>query len=110
MSFLSEQDRMNESEKDDHDFLFFNPLAQPFSKWYELHKRLNLFPWWIRYNLGSAKEANLKDRILEVGKNLGLSTIWMNKIIRHSISEFSKKGLGFDYYGYHNIYHELEAT
>jgi hypothetical protein len=26
------------------------------------------------------------------------------------LSEFSKKGLGFDYYGYHNIDHELEAT
>jgi len=110
MSFLEEQDHMNDSEKDDHDLLFFNPLAQPLCKWYEFHKRVHLFPWWIRYNLGTAKEADLKNRIIEVGKNLGLSNIWMNKIIRHSISEFSKKGLGFDYYGYHNIYHELEAT
>jgi len=31
-------------------------------------------------------------------------------MIRHAISEFSKKGLGLDYYGYHNIDHELEAT
>jgi hypothetical protein len=35
---------------------------------------------------------------------------WVKKIIRHAVSEFSKKGLGQDYYGYHNIDHELEAT
>ena len=30
--------------------------------------------------------------------------------VRHAVSEFSKKGLGADYYGYHNIDHELEAA
>src|SRR5437867_4110 len=34
----------------------------------------------------------------------------MKRILRHAISEFSKKGLGPDYYGYHNIDHELEAA
>jgi len=35
---------------------------------------------------------------------------WTKKLIRHAVSEFSKKGLGQDYYGYHNIDHELQAT
>ena len=41
---------------------------------------------------------------------MGLQVKWMQRIIRHAVSEFSKKGLGIDYYGYHNITHELEAT
>jgi hypothetical protein len=34
----------------------------------------------------------------------------MQNVIQHAVSEFSEKGLGTDYYGYHNINHELEAT
>ena len=30
--------------------------------------------------------------------------------MEHAITEFSVNGLGVDYYGYHNIKHELEAT
>jgi hypothetical protein len=41
---------------------------------------------------------------------MGLQDKWLQGIIRHAVSEFSKKGLGSDYYGYHNIDHELEAT
>ncbi len=35
---------------------------------------------------------------------------WTAALLRHAVSEFSKKGLGADYYGYHNIQHELEAA
>ena len=41
---------------------------------------------------------------------MGLQDRWTDRIVRHAVSEFSKKGLGPDYYGYHNIDHELEAT
>jgi hypothetical protein len=41
---------------------------------------------------------------------MGLQDKWLQRIIRHAVSEFSKKGLGSDYYGYHNIDHELEAA
>ena len=109
-NFLSETSSVRDKELEEHEYEFFNPLAQPISKWYELHKLLKLFPWWIKYNIGTSDEFHLKDKIIEIGQTLGLSNVWMNKIIKHAITEFSKKGLGIDYYGYHNIYHELEAT
>jgi hypothetical protein len=87
-----------------------NPLAEPLSAWYQFYKRLKLFPWWICYNIGIAKEAVIKDKIIEIGTAMGLQDKWLDRIIRHAVSEFSKKGLGSDYYGYHNIDHELEAA
>jgi hypothetical protein len=51
-----------------------------------------------------------RKKIIEQGCTMGLQVKWMQRIIRHAVSEFSKKGLGIDYYGYHNITHELEAT
>ena len=71
---------------------------------------MKLFPWWIRYNIGLAQEAVLKDKIIQLGTAMGLQDKWLQRIIRHAVSEFSKKGLGSDYYGYHNIDHELEAA
>jgi hypothetical protein len=87
-----------------------NPLAQPVSWQNALYKRLKLFPWWLRYNIGIAEEAVLKDKIINLGTSIGLQDKWINRILRHAVSEFSKKGLGSDYYGYHNIDHELEAA
>jgi hypothetical protein len=87
-----------------------NPLAEPLPTWYGFYKRLKLFPWWIRYNIGLAHEAILKDKIINLGTSMGLQDKWLQRIIRHAVSEFSKKGLGSDYYGYHNIDHELEAA
>lgn len=87
-----------------------NPLAEPLPTRYEFYKRLKLFPWWIRYNIGLAHEAVLKDKIIQQGTAMGLQDKWLQRIIRHAVSEFSKKGLGSDYYGYHNIDHELEAA
>jgi hypothetical protein len=87
-----------------------NPLAEPPPAWYQFYKRLKLFPWWIRYNIGIAKEAVIKDKIVQLGTTMDLQDRWLHRIIRHAVSEFSKKGLGSDYYGYHNIDHELEAA
>jgi hypothetical protein len=87
-----------------------NPLANPPSQWREIFQRIKLFQWWVRYNVGIAEEAILKDKIIELGISMGLQDRWLKRILRHAVSEFSKKGLGADYYGYHNIVHELEAT
>ena len=95
---------------DDSDLSPANPLAEPLPAYYEFYKRLKLFPWWLRYNFGIAKEAILKDKIIQLGAMMGLQDKWIRRILRHAVSEFSKKGLGSDYYGYHNIDHELEAA
>ena len=87
-----------------------NPLTEPLPVYYEFYKRLKLFPWWLQYNIGISKEAILKDKIIQLGTMMGLQDRWIHRIIRHAVSEFSKKGLGSDYYGYHNIDHELEAA
>ena len=89
---------------------YSNPLVEPLSVWYQFYKRLKLFPWWVSYNIGIAKQAIIKDKIIEIGTAMGLQDKWLDRIIRHAVSEFSKKGLGSDYYGYHNINHELEAA
>jgi len=87
-----------------------NPLAQPISWRHTVSKRLKLFPWWLYYNIGIAKEAVLRDKIIQLGTSIGLQDKWISRVLRHAVSEFSKKGLGSDYYGYHNIDHELEAA
>jgi hypothetical protein len=97
-------------DKSSTDFTFTNPLAAPTYEWYQFHKRLHLLKWWIKYKIGQTDEAILKKRIIQVGNSLGISTKWLNKTIEHAITEFSVNGLGVDYYGYHNINHELEAT
>jgi hypothetical protein len=97
-------------EKPSVDFAFTNPLAAPTYEWYQFHKRLHLLQWWLKYKIGHTDEAILKKRIIQIGNSLGISTKWLNKTIEHAITEFSVNGLGVDYYGYHNINHELEAT
>lgn len=87
-----------------------NPLADSFPWWFELYNRIKLFSWWLKYNIGIAHQAALKDQIIELASSMGLQDRWTDRIVRHAVSEFSKKGLGPDYYGYHNIDHELEAT
>jgi hypothetical protein len=88
----------------------FNPLVEPFPRWYEFYKRVKLIPWWLRYNFGITRESILKDKIIELGKALWLNRADAHRLIQHAVSEFSKNGLGSDYYGYHNINHELEVT
>lgn len=87
-----------------------NPLSQPSPKPKAFLKRLALLGWWLNYHRGLTYEATLKDRIIQIGSQAGLPERWLKRILRHAISEFSKKGLGPDYYGYHNIDHELEAA
>jgi hypothetical protein len=106
---VNEDDQRNfQDEK--HSPKVDNPLANSFPWWFELYNRVKLFSWWLRYNIGIAHQAALKDQIIELASSMGLQDRWTDRIVRHAVSEFSKKGLGPDYYGYHNIDHELEAT
>ncbi|MFN4336055.1 MAG: hypothetical protein ACK4FV_00525 [Candidatus Nitrosocaldus sp.] len=87
-----------------------NPLTLPYPWWYEIYERVKLAPWWFSYKLGLSKQALLQDKIVELAVDMGLQHLWVKSVIKFAITEFSKKGLGPDYYGYHNIDHELEAT
>ena len=53
---------------------------------------------------------NLKAKILEVLSRNGLDSPCYANILNYTISLFQARGLGQDYYGYHNIIHELEVT
>ena len=83
---------------------------KPLHWWYEYYKRIRLFPWWTRYNIGLTKEASHKDKILELVAKMDFDKKATSKIIRHAVSEFSKHGLGSDYPGYHTINHNLEVA
>ena len=76
----------------------------------EFYNRIKLFPWWLQYHKGQTTESNLKNNIIDLGRSLGFDDKWVKNILRHTVSEFSKKGLGTNYYGYHNIQHELESV
>ena len=53
---------------------------------------------------------NLKEKILEVLSRNGLDSPCFSKVLDYTISVFETAGRGEDYYGYHNIMHELEVT
>ena len=69
-----------------------NPLAGPLSWRHEGYRRVKLFPWWLRYNFGIAREAALKDKIIKLASDVGgLEHNWTSRVLRHAVSEFSKK-------------------
>jgi hypothetical protein len=104
----------SDSEKDDLDNTNeLSPAKMPgrlTQFGFEFYNRIKLFPWWLQFHKGQTAESNLKNNIVDLGRTLGFEERWIKDILRHTISEFSKKGLGTDYYGYHNIQHELEAV
>jgi hypothetical protein len=53
---------------------------------------------------------SLKNEILSLLSSVQLSTNENVKLLEYTINLFKKNGLGSDYYGYHNIDHELEVT
>ena len=59
----------------------------------------------------SNKEYPLKKRIQELLVSSGIEKIaCYNQMLDYTIEIFETQGLGRDYYGYHNIDHELEVT
>ncbi len=59
----------------------------------------------------SSKDHPLKNKIQELLVSSGIEkTACYNKMLDYTIEIFETQGLGSDYYGYHNIDHELEVT
>ena len=52
----------------------------------------------------------LRSKILEEAKKIGLTEPCYQKMLDYTIEIFETNGLGTEYYGYHNINHELEVT
>lgn len=55
------------------------------------------------------------DKIVELASDMPITqkdTIEKDakRVVEHVVFEFSKKGIGGDYTGYHDITHELEVT
>lgn len=53
---------------------------------------------------------HLRTKISDILHQGGLDSPCYIKILDYTIDLFHQKGLGIDYYGYHNIIHELEVT
>ena len=59
----------------------------------------------------SSKDHPLRNKIQELLVSSGIEkTACYNKMLDYTIEIFETQGLGSDYYGYHNIDHELEVT
>lgn len=58
----------------------------------------------------SITSSDLKSQILDSLDSQNLNTGSFQKMIDYTIDIFEANGLGSDYYGYHNIDHELEVT
>jgi hypothetical protein len=52
----------------------------------------------------------LREEIQKIMLTNGFKRECFSKILDYTIDLFESKGLGIDYYGYHNIIHELEVT
>ncbi|MDE1843348.1 MAG: HD domain-containing protein, partial [Thaumarchaeota archaeon] len=53
---------------------------------------------------------SLREKIQSIMVANGFRQECYGKILDYTINLFESKGLGIDYYGYHNIIHELEVT
>jgi hypothetical protein len=56
------------------------------------------------------RSTDLRDRIIEILNDSKLDLPCYFEILDYMIELFHARGLGTDYYGYHNITHELEVT
>jgi len=52
----------------------------------------------------------MRNQIKELAESAGLGEECYTKMLDYTIELFDSQGLGSDYYGYHNINHELEVT
>ena len=53
---------------------------------------------------------SLRNEIINLANSEGLDKPYYKKMLDYTIELFETQGLGTDYYGYHNIEHELEVT
>jgi len=56
------------------------------------------------------KTQSLRDKIENTAVLMGLDKPCFTKMLDYAVEIFESHGLGKDYYGYHNITHELEVT
>jgi len=56
------------------------------------------------------KTQSLRDQIENTAVLMGLDKPCFTKMLDYTVEIFESHGLGKDYYGYHNITHELEVT
>jgi hypothetical protein len=59
---------------------------------------------------GGGKKVVLMDKIVELASDMPINEKDVKRVVEHIVFEFSKKGIGGDYTGYHDITHELEVT
>jgi hypothetical protein len=57
-----------------------------------------------------ATPQTLRNEIINIATSCGLDRPCYSKMLDYTIELFESQGLGTDYYGYHNIIHELEVT
>lgn len=57
-----------------------------------------------------ANPQTLRNEILNISATCGLDSQCFGKMLDYTIRLFETQGLGKEYYGYHNITHELEVT
>lgn len=60
---------------------------------------------WVPNDAGK-----LKSMILEASQGMGLDSDVYADMLDYTIELFESQGLGTDYYGYHNVIHELEVV
>lgn len=53
---------------------------------------------------------SLRERTLELAREMGLTEGVYSEMLDYTVELFESQGLGTDYYGYHNVIHELEVT
>ena len=58
----------------------------------------------------SVDTESLKNAIADLADSNGLNKPCFKKMLDYTVELFETQGLGTDYYGYHNIEHELEVT
>jgi hypothetical protein len=63
-----------------------------------------------KMNFRGGKKVVLMDKIVELASDMPINEKDVKRVVEHIVSEFSKKGIGGDYTGYHDITHELEVT
>ena len=57
-----------------------------------------------------ASPHSLRNEIISIAVENGLDADCYTEMLDYTIELFETQGLGTDYYGYHNINHELEVT
>lgn len=103
--FIDKEDGFdNQNFKKDKNIIFISSeLNTPFNK-------ILIDPFCIQSKSDVKPENILQENIIELSILLGFDDKKIKEILQYTVSEFNKKGLCNDYYGYHNVLHELESA